>query len=518
MKKIEAVLRWTGRTLLVLLAILALFILEENLRGRIMLSRYKAELRAKGEKLTLAELNLPEVPKEGNGAAELLAAMDELTSLSKQNPSEAFGLLGWQFTEPGCVRVMVRQDKLEDRRWPVSEAWVSRRPPRGRREPDDGFTNSLPSTAKMADWSELAAVLTSARASLDQIKAATQEPSLAVVIKYGPLYEMRTAHAGRFRSAAQWLAADAVLALHEGQFDDARRSVEAIRRIARALQSDRLTLSQVISARSGEFGLRVTWEALHTDGWTDATLAKWQQLWQGDDGLAGIVASAEVERVLVLQEWAKVARWPSLKELQDGNWGLDGMSVWEATHETARGLLWHSAFLSQDELRLLESWQRQLEVVRAARDTHSRTTAHASLVKLDSMQLQQWRRYDSWRYLLSNAFGPMALDGSLRIQMRFETQRQMTLAAIALKRYELAHSHFPGSLQELVPQYLSELPRDYMDGKPLRYRRANESFALYSVGDDGTDDGGDPTSQPPRKVLYSIWDGRDAVWPQAASE
>jgi hypothetical protein len=55
----------------------------------------------------------------------------------------------------------------------------------------------------------------------------------------------------------------------------------------------------------------------------------------------------------------------------------------------------------------------------------------------------------------------------------------------------------------------------------LRYRTNNEgSFVLYSVGEDGKDDGGDPT--PPEPILpnnrnTSWWKGRDAVWPMPAS-
>jgi hypothetical protein len=40
---------------------------------------------------------------------------------------------------------------------------------------------------------------------------------------------------------------------------------------------------------------------------------------------------------------------------------------------------------------------------------------------------------------------------------------------------------------------------------------------LYSVGRDGHDDGGDPVPTHGDKVIISIWDGRDAVWPQPAT-
>lgn len=51
-----------------------------------------------------------------------------------------------------------------------------------------------------------------------------------------------------------------------------------------------------------------------------------------------------------------------------------------------------------------------------------------------------------------------------------------------------------------------------MSAKPLRYRlNADGSFTLYSVGEDGRDDGGDPNSASGTNK-FGLWEGRDAVW------
>jgi len=66
---------------------------------------------------------------------------------------------------------------------------------------------------------------------------------------------------------------------------------------------------------------------------------------------------------------------------------------------------------------------------------------------------------------------------------------------------------------------LQKTPIDFMDGKPLRYRRREDgTFLLYSVGEDGQDDGGDgsprPTDTSTRRQWYRM---RDAVWPAPAT-
>jgi hypothetical protein len=58
-----------------------------------------------------------------------------------------------------------------------------------------------------------------------------------------------------------------------------------------------------------------------------------------------------------------------------------------------------------------------------------------------------------------------------------------------------------------------------MNGKVLTYRPrpGGDDFLLYSVGEDGKDDGGNPAQPEGRKAYRQIWDGRDAVWPSAAT-
>ena len=94
-----------------------------------------------------------------------------------------------------------------------------------------------------------------------------------------------------------------------------------------------------------------------------------------------------------------------------------------------------------------------------------------------------------------------------------ENNIALAVTACALERCRLAHGGYPETLAELVPAYLDAVPRDVIDGQPLRYRRlADGTFQLYSVGLNGTDDNG----------ALSEWktdEGRrtgDWCWPQPA--
>src|SRR5262249_9707465 len=98
-----------------------------------------------------------------------------------------------------------------------------------------------------------------------------------------------------------------------------------------------------------------------------------------------------------------------------------------------------------------------------------------------------------------------------------EVARQIVITAIALKRYELRHGSMPVSLNELVPDFFAKPPRDPMDGEPLRYRfKEDGTWVLYAIGNDGRDDGGNPSAEQNRNSF--TWQfGRDLVWPQPAT-
>lgn len=86
------------------------------------------------------------------------------------------------------------------------------------------------------------------------------------------------------------------------------------------------------------------------------------------------------------------------------------------------------------------------------------------------------------------AMPPRSFDGLAR--------DRASVAALGVALYRADHGgELPATLQELEGKYLAELTVDPFTGEPLRYRRAEDSFTIYSVGPDRRDDGGDLTSQ-----------------------
>ncbi|MBW3543657.1 MAG: hypothetical protein KY476_25685, partial [Planctomycetes bacterium] len=71
------------------------------------------------------------------------------------------------------------------------------------------------------------------------------------------------------------------------------------------------------------------------------------------------------------------------------------------------------------------------------------------------------------------------------------TQRSRNLhVAFALAAYQCAHGRYPAALDDVSPKYLKTLPKDLYNGQPLRYFPTIDGYRLYSVGENGEDDGG----------------------------
>jgi hypothetical protein len=87
-------------------------------------------------------------------------------------------------------------------------------------------------------------------------------------------------------------------------------------------------------------------------------------------------------------------------------------------------------------------------------------------------------------------------------ETNFEKKHARSVAALRLVMTELAVQGYqakngkpPMALTDLVPAWLPAVPLDPFSNQPLVYRATTNSFLLYSVGPDGTDDQGTPLTR-----------------------
>jgi hypothetical protein len=97
-----------------------------------------------------------------------------------------------------------------------------------------------------------------------------------------------------------------------------------------------------------------------------------------------------------------------------------------------------------------------------------------------------------------------------------EARLRCAAAAIAAERFRRANGRWPTTLDELVPRYLSAVPHDPFDIKPLKLARRPDGIVIYSVGPDGKDDGGNLGGGQDRDLGLRLWDVKHRRQPPRA--
>jgi len=88
-----------------------------------------------------------------------------------------------------------------------------------------------------------------------------------------------------------------------------------------------------------------------------------------------------------------------------------------------------------------------------------------------------------------------ALNAASTAESRINSQLQLIQVAAALAVFHAEHGTYPEKLEELVPGALVVPPADAFHGKPLVYKRLKQGYLLYSLGQNGQDDGGSNSMQ-----------------------
>lgn len=455
-------------------------------RNRGALARYKAELRAKGEKLLTEELGYPRPPEKSAGLDRLVAAGRKIGTMRFQPSDFDFG----SFSGPGQVKIV----------------WASPQP-------------MILAAGKVYDWATITAQFSNEVNITLELREAVRIPPRYFYNDPANFSNRPKAPFVEIRAAARWLGGDCVVALHERQVDRAALDIQALTHLVQFHREDHTLVSQMIRVAIAGVGMSVTRQALQADGWTEEMLARLQKDWESvnfadafETGMLGERAFGETAfaamRNASSSERMKFFRFSSgpvqLQSPKDYFEAYVVMPFWAANSDA-------------DELFFLQHLQQTLESIRKLQAGASWPEANAALSSnhavLNSAFNSPMAKY---RYLFSASAIPNSLKAA-NTCVRNEMQRRLTVTATALARYKLQSGRYPANLDAMVPQFLAGVPLDLMSAKPLCYRlNSDGTFTLYSTGDDGHDDGGDPTTRSATSQ-FDLWSGRDAVWPVAAA-
>ena len=504
--------------LLLLLIVPVAGLVEERWRGRLALQSWEHDMAAKGEVFDAAQL-WPPVTAQGVEFSNQLAAVVKNLNGRLQNYAG--------------INAVILDESGQNRR--------------GSQESHPAIFSGVVSEEQTYTWQDLNRLLQQNQPALQSLRELLKNPPDGISYDISQRLEDNSPpDFVSWRVAAQVLYASAINNLHAGDLEAATRDIKALLSFGKAGDSDPDLGSYLIRMAIIGLSVDVCWDALQADGWTEPQLAALQEKCLAVTNL--------------LSQWPRAFEAERIKRIYRMNWFRShGYQEWIAQYkdrckgfgwklppaDTATTVqvwrqwvfhpVWSFAWADQEESKYLQDTQPELSFLRES-------SRRQSCLWLEAQTAASHQNYQvpfaAWRFYARLPLADSLSEPIIRPEiqkpaypypdfsnawhsvMKNLTLHEMVITAIAIKRYELKHGNPPADLAALVPDFLPAPPPDLMDGRPLRYRlESDRSFLLYSVGDDGRDDGGARDLIPnnhPQRYPSSLWDGKDLVWPQIA--
>lgn len=283
-------------------------------------------------------------------------------------------------------------------------------------------------------------------------------------------------HLAKLKTCAQLLEQETILNAGNGRMDLAAQSVVAGLRLARSLGMEPVVISQLVRVAIENITASALEQALNRKAFSEPELAKLQSTF----GEAESGDAAALARCLAGERCMGIAMFQSsLQELAK----ISGAMGQEARFPDLE-IYRKSPAYSADFAFYLDQMN---SFINAAKSPFPDSLEAASL------WLSQVSEAKNKGYVISGVMLP-ALAKTLEKSAAAVGELRAAQAALAVERHRSAHNNeLPDSLRELVPQYLTAVPADPFDGKPLRYKKASpKGYVIYSIGADRQDDGGTP--------------------------
>ncbi|HYT94980.1 MAG TPA: hypothetical protein VEL76_40060 [Gemmataceae bacterium] len=288
------------------------------------------------------------------------------------------------------------------------------------------------------------------------------------------------------RTVANLLNFDVLLRAHEMDATGALESCHALLNCARSLGDEPATIAMLV---------RVACRMM-------AVSALERILAQGEPSPAGLVG---LQQLLEKEEAEPLLLTASRGDRAAVDWMVEGLQMGELTldelfKEVPKGDRTVPRDANNIKLQRAALLRHHTQLVEAMKLPVAQRAARVSQLSPEMGKAPFLVRH--W------SLGGSAL---MEADARSQAQLRCAIAAVAAERHRQERGTWPDSLAALAAKgYLKAVPADPFDGAPLRWRPLPDGVLIYSVGQDGKDDGGnldrtDPTREG-TDIGVRLWD------------
>ena len=347
--------------------------------------------------------------------------------------------------------------------------------------------------------------------AIEELRLAARRPGSRFPLNYDadPPSLILLPHLAALKHCSQVLQLRAIAELQNDQSDKALADVKLSFRLIDSIRSEPILISHLVRVALLNITLQPVWEGVAEHKWSDAQLMELDRELAGLDFLADYEFAMRGERAISIASVEHLRRKRDFRQMINDDTDISGNNQ-EDPFRPVVGVAFHlvpSSVFYQNELNLARIHQQWLlPIVNVERRIVSPETARQARTALE-----EERKHFSPNKMLALLLAP-ALEACVKKFASAQNSVDLARTGCALERYRLAQGEYPASLDALSPQFMERIPHDIINGQPLHYRRPSGKFLLYSVGWNGTDDGGQVAFRQSGLVDH---DNGDWVWPGA---
>jgi hypothetical protein len=493
--------------------VIALFYIEEDVRGYLAWHSYKRQVEAKGEKVDwLAVIPAP-VPDDENFAmapivatsyGNLLTPDGKIIPPGKRDPNyvnrlsmhpDAPGISDDPKNGTGNWQTATLSDLTAWQRY--YRALVAK-------------TNEFPVPAvPQTPAADVLLALGIYDSDIEEVRQAGQLPQSRFPVSYNDedTAAILLPHLAALKACSQVLQLRAIAELQNNQPDKAMDDVKLMLRLADSIRTEPFIITHLVRIAVIQIALQPVYEGLANHQWSGAQLAELYSKLSNLDFLADYKHSIDGERAANMRFIGWVGRNQGQLKGIMSDFGAAKQNTQSMTFYLAALHLAPSGWFYQNEVevaKLDELW------LTGSVDDAQQTVSPQEVSRTANSIKRSTRHFGPSDFLASLFVG--GLEGYPRRIAYGQNAVDLARVAIALERYRLANGGFPASLDALAPDYLPQVPHDIIGGQPLHYKATQDGqFVLYSIGWNEKDDGGTVAFRNHSQGIVDISSG-DWVW------
>jgi hypothetical protein len=467
------------------------FYAEEDARGKGDWNAFKQKWEAKGENFDRASFIPAAVPDNKNFA---------LTPI-------VYSTYGYILTRDGKVIPEDKRDRNFVDGLKLEWDWLE-----AEHQPTNGIGDWTKGTlSDLKPWQAYYRDL-AAKTNLFPVPSESKTPAkdvlLAISIYDDPIEELRQAsllpysrfpltydaenpeeiylpHLARLKRCSTFLQFRSIAELQNAESQKSLEDIKLSLRLAAVIRSEPFLISHLVRVAMAETALQPVYEGLAHHQWSDAQLAELHSELAKFDFVVDYQFNMRAETVFLQQGLFNYLRHNQdrLLDLKLGTLDYDPIPHFHWVKKCGR--LIPSGWLYQNQTRCADmTFQYFVPIADTNRQTISPSLADAASAAF-AAETQNLTPYTVLERILARP-----LDGAARRFAHAQGSLNLAQTAIELEQFRLATGNYPESLDDLKSQHLRVPPNDVINGLPLHYSHTNETFLLYSVGWNETDDGG----------------------------